>query len=150
LRALLNGTPVPGKPGEPHSGRFTQPSRNPGVGTLLRGERKPAPAPPQPNANGPVANFNPLRPPWIVVKVVLLTADLLLLILASLLVLKSPGPLSFTEWVLCVFSFGVGSALALVAFLTNPPEQQAPAASALPATMRDDNSKADLPTLQTG
>ena len=49
----------------------------------------------------------------------LLTADLLLLSLASLLVFKNSGPLTFVEWVLCLLALAIGAALAFFALLGN-------------------------------
>ena len=118
LRALLNGTPIPGKPEQPlpNSDRSAQ-VNGPGLESLLRGEGKPVPG--SRSSSSEPANSQPLRRHWTVLKWVLLTADRLLLSLASLLVFKNSGPLTFVEWVLCLLALAIGAALAFFALLGN-------------------------------
>jgi hypothetical protein len=118
LRALLNGTPIPGRPEQPLSdpGHFPQVS-GPRLETLLRGEGKPVPNV-QTSSTEP-ATSQPPRQHWTAVKWVLLTADLLLLSLASLLVFKNSGPLTFLEWTLCLLALTIGAALAFFALIGN-------------------------------
>lgn len=106
---------MPGRPAEPlpAAEAGSQTSLSPGVGALLRGEQAAAAkldAEPSP-AVGSVWRR------WAVVKWLLLAADVLLLSLASLLVFKRSGPLSFPESALCFSSLAIGAALSLVALL---------------------------------
>jgi hypothetical protein len=123
LRALLNGTPIPGRPEQPLSnpGPSVQVT-GPGLETLLRGEGKSVPSS-QPCLSESESS-QPLRRHWTAVKWVLLSADLLLLSLASLLVFKNSGPLTFVEWVLCLLALTIGAALAFFALLGNSNSQK--------------------------
>ena len=118
LRALLHGTSVPGEPENPGSseGSPDQTAVSPGVGSLLRGDRK-APKEEDPEAPPPHFDLTRLWQNWRLIKWVLLAGDLLLLSLASLLVLKNPSTLSLSESVLCLSALAVGAALALLAVL---------------------------------
>jgi len=117
LRTLLNGTPVPGESRNPRATleSGTEPSLSPGVETLLRGEGK-APAEESQATPPDTARMRHWRS-WSLTKWVLLAADFMLLTLASLLVIKNPGALSFSESVLCLTALALGAALALLAIL---------------------------------
>jgi len=123
LKSLLKGRRTNGAPGDavPHPERLDQLDLNSGLGTLWRGARASAPEA-EAEKQRPIPTFNPLRQNWTAVKWLLLAADLLLLILASLLVLKSPGRLSLPEWILCFVTLTIGAVLALLAWLGNPAE----------------------------
>lgn len=120
LRALLNGTRVPGGPAPASSASvdLARTGLGPGLGTLLRGEQKSG-LQPESDSTSPVSSLNSLRRKWTLVKGILLAADLLLLSLASVLVFKSSGPLSILEWLLCILSLVLGAALAVLALLGN-------------------------------
>jgi len=121
LRKLLNGTPVPGGPGETASvsGGFAAAGPSPGLRTLLRGKR-PALAQSETDAIPSETGFDWLWRNWAVVKWVLLAADLLLLSLSFLVVFINSGPLTFLEWVLCFSSLMIGAALGSLALLGKP------------------------------
>jgi len=125
LKSLLKGRRTNGAPGDAvpqaEAERLDQLDLNSGLGTLWRGARASG-SEAEAEKQRPIPTFNPLRQNWTAVKWLLLAADLLLLILASLLVLKSPGRLSLPEWVLCFVSLTLGAVLALLALLGNPAE----------------------------
>ncbi len=121
LRALLNGTPVPGEPEESLPRPLAQPGPNPGLNTLLQGERKVSPSPENEASPAPTP-LTRFCQKWTFVKWVLFSADLLLISLASLVVFQKSRPLSFWEWTLCVLGLTIGAVLAFLALLgkSNP------------------------------
>ena len=116
LRALLKGTPVPGRSGKrllpPAAG--ARKGLSPDLETLWRGKDEERQEPDaSPSVNGAAgAHRN-----WSSIKWLLFTADVLLLLLTAVLVLKNPGPLTLFEWLLCFVSVGLGAVLAFVAVL---------------------------------
>ena len=132
LRSLLNGIAVPGRAeGHPAASENPVQPPNAGLSALLSGER--GLSTPSPKESSPeAAGFKSLWQNWAVMKWILVAADVLLLSLASLLVFKHPGRLSFLEWVLCLLALSTGAALAAWALLghapgrpsaSNPPEE---------------------------
>lgn len=115
---MLNGTPVPGEPEHPRpTGEgVSQTNLSPGVGSLLRGERKASKEEPVALQPSVVARF---WQDWTIMRWLLLAGDVSLLTLASLLVLKNPGSPSLLEAVLCLTALAIGAALALLAVLGN-------------------------------
>jgi len=115
LRTLLNGTRVPGQPNGTVSNTRSEPEAelSSGLGSLLRGERKATSEPERETAS----DETPLWQKWRWVKWLLLAADLLLLVLACLVVIKSSGRLSFGESLLCCAALGIGATLAVLALI---------------------------------
>ncbi len=124
LSKLLNGTPVPGGPGESVSGSFAPTGPSPGLSTLLSGKRQ-ALAQPETEAVPSGTGFDWLWKKWPVVRWILVSADLLLLSLSFLVVFKNSGPLTFLEWVLCCSSLMIGAALGSLALLARPDGREA-------------------------
>ena len=119
LRALLNGTSVPGHSKKSSSDRenLTEGKLSPGVKSLLRPEprlsNETESDAEQPNEQ------NPFWRNWRLMQWLLLAADLVLLTLASVLVFKTSGRMNFAESALCCISLGLGAVLALLALLGN-------------------------------
>jgi len=63
----------------------------------------------------PAVDSNPLRKIWPRLRWLLLAADVLFMILVSLMVFNIPRPLNIIEWLLCALALALGAALACLA-----------------------------------